>query len=144
MSLRTKTTRNENRKYIEKMLRDRMFIVYHATEYINSMMIRISAGAEMSATNQRSAHFTTSFHFLIFSSSQADSVISSAPYTIAQIASSARSLAMLVTQLSTVKRNPQSKLASPGFTRSVPQRQPERACHTSHPPSKAQLAETGL
>jgi hypothetical protein len=114
----------------------------YATEYINSMTIRTSAGADISARNQSIDHFTISFPFLIFSSSQTESVIRSAPYTIAQIASSERSLAILVTQLSTVYLKPQSSLASQGFTRSVPQRHPSSDPET-FPLTNAQLAKTG-
>lgn len=91
---------------------------------MNSITTRTRAQAITRARNQRSDHFTISFHFFIFSSSPTERVIRSPPYTIAPIARSPRSVAILVVQLITCVRNPQVRDISPAeFTKSVPLRQ---------------------
>lgn len=108
---------------------------------MNSITTRTSAQAMIRARNQRSDHFTISFHFFTFSSSPTESVIRSPPYTIAPIARSPRSVAILVVQLITCVRKPQVRDISPAeFTRSVPLRQLSNCPQTLHHSDHEQVA----
>lgn len=71
---------------------------YEVNENITSTIIRINAHVTTIARNQRIDHFTTSFHFLILSSSHSEIVIRKAPYTIAPTDTSARNVASAVVQ----------------------------------------------
>ena len=83
--------------------------------------------ADIRARNPIKDHFTISFPFLIRSSSQSETVIINAPYTIAHTASKPKKPHIALVQARSLFLTQLSIRPSPGFTKSVPDKHPSNS-----------------